>query len=35
MDALNARGVLSSGQADQVNSDYAAQQQSCHQQYGN
>lgn len=35
MGQLNARGMSSSGQADQVKSDYAAQQQSCHQQYGN
>lgn len=35
MDQLNARGMASSGQADQVKSDYAAQQQTCHQQYGN
>ena len=35
MNDLNQRGMLYSGQADQVKSDYAAQQQSCHQQYGN
>jgi hypothetical protein len=35
MGQLNARGMASSGQADQVKSDYAAQQQACHQQYGN
>jgi len=35
MDDLNRRGMTSSGQADQVKSQYAVQQQSCHQQYGN
>lgn len=31
---LAARGLFSSGMADQVRSEYAAQQQVCHQQYG-
>lgn len=35
MDDLNRRGMISSGQADQVKSQYASQQQSCRQQYGN
>ncbi len=34
MGQLNARGVWSSGEADQARSDHAARVQSCYQQYG-